>query len=81
MKYYIISTEKLQKYRNTCLMLGLIQNSERWSDEKEAEIMDTINALENLFESIPEELDMIVGYSTPNPNEVKIWNRDERGKF
>lgn len=81
MKYYILSSEKLQRYRNRCLMLGLIQNSEGWSEEKEAEIMDTINALENTFESIPDELDMIVGYSTPNPNEVKIWNRDEKGIF
>jgi len=69
MKYYIVSENELNDLSRTW---SYAPGPHKLIDTTKAEAACRVRP-------VPDELDMIVGYSTPNPNEIKIWNRDEKG--
>lgn len=81
MKYFIVSEEQLENSMRFVITLGRIQNSEQWTEEKELKIIEMIEKHRERFKEIPDFVDMIVGYSTPNPREIEIWNRNDQGNL
>ena len=81
MKYFIISEEQIENLKRFSITLGRLQNSEQWTEEKELKIIEMIDRHIERFKEIPDFVDMIVGYKTPNPREIEIWNRNDQGNL
>ena len=81
MKYFIISEEQIENLKRFSITLGRLQNSEQWTEEKELKISEMIDRHIERLKEIPDFVDMIVGYSTPNPREIEIWNRNDQGNL
>jgi hypothetical protein len=81
MKYFILSAQQIYTLQQLCRNLGRVQESESWTEEKEYLRSSTIELYKESFKEIPDFINMIVGYSTPNPKEIEIWHRDESGEL
>ncbi len=76
MKYFIVSQEQLEILISFSTTLGITQNSEQWTEVKEFRIASMIEKLQEGFKEIPDHIDTIVGYSSPNPTHCTLWKRE-----
>jgi hypothetical protein len=81
MKYFILSAQQIYTLQQLCKDLGRVQESRFWTEEKEHLRISAIELYQESFKEIPDFIDTLVGYSSPNPNQVEIWYRNESGEI
>lgn len=72
MKYFIVSEEDLDHLQDCAVDFGIYQGSSKTS------FLIELNKarLEAKRKEIPDDIDIIVGYSSPNPEQLTIWQRE-----